>query len=239
MGKTTKDDRDYLRDEAETTRLNMQTMEAPGEIVEVLIHDVDRLAALEDGIRALATGKEGAAKVARDSGDEDTALRAERDAGYLRGLLREDLVANYHVHQFADGLGLYVYRGEDVPEGSKETVETQPDPEPQATDKVRHDAAMEKPHVHEAVDRVMKSLARLQVRAELVENAHDGDLGASQEDAGEVRQALRARQQSRVPGTVEYAARNLIQESREDVGSPEALDDLEWELDRFKRHGEG
>jgi len=50
-----------------------------------------------------------------------------------------------------------------VPEGSKEPVETQPDPEPQATDKVRHDAAMEKPHVHEAVDTIKTALSAVAI----------------------------------------------------------------------------
>ena len=80
---------------------------------------------------------------------------AEPDAFAINKTIQRALAKGIAMH----GLGLYVYRGEDVPEGSREPVETQPDPEPQDTPKARHDAAMEQPHVHEAVDTIKTALA--------------------------------------------------------------------------------
>lgn len=80
---------------------------------------------------------------------------AEPDAFAINKTIQRALAKGIAMH----GLGLYVYRGEDVPEGSQEPIETQPDPEPQDTPKARHDAAMEQPHVHEAVDIIKTALA--------------------------------------------------------------------------------
>lgn len=85
---------------------------------------------------------------------------AEPDAFAINKTIQRALAKGIAMH----GLGLYVYRGEDVPEGGKGQPEDSLDPETDPPDenrmrKERHDAAMEQPHVHEAVDTIKTALA--------------------------------------------------------------------------------